>query len=85
MATPAEIAALIEQAWSLDPEEHFFEFLYDLMHTNETLFSLGGTTNEQIHKALTDYIAAGGADGETSGTDTAPVEADTSGDTPSEA
>lgn len=83
MATPAEISALIEQAWNLDPEEHFFEFLYDLMQTNETLFSLGGTTNEQIQKALEDYIAAGGVDGETSGTAPETVVTDPSGDTTS--
>jgi hypothetical protein len=61
MATPSEIANLIAQAWELDPEENFFEFLYDVLQTNETLFSLGEVTNDQIQEALNTYIAAGGS------------------------
>jgi len=68
MATPTEIANLIAQAWELDPEEHFFEFLYDVFQTNETLFSLGGLTHDQVQEALNAYIAAGGSadEGDTS-------------------
>lgn len=66
MATPSEIATLIEQAWNLDPEENFFEFLYDVTQTNSTLFALGGITHDEIKAALEAYIASGGnADGET--------------------
>lgn len=65
MATPSEITALIEQAWNLDPEEHFFEFLYDLTQTNATLFALGYITHDELKAALDQYIAAGGKlDGE---------------------
>lgn len=60
MATPSEIATLIEQAWNLDPEENFFEFLYDVTQTNSTLFALGGITHDELKAALDAYIAAGG-------------------------
>ena len=60
MATPAEISALIEQAWNLDPEENFFEFLYDVTQTNATLFALGGITHDEMKAALEAYIASGG-------------------------
>jgi hypothetical protein len=61
MATPSELTPLIEQAWNLDPEENFFEFLYDVLQTNATLFSLGDITHDQLKSALDAYIAAGGA------------------------
>lgn len=65
MATPSEITPLIEQAWNLDPEENFFEFLYDVTQTNSTLFALGDITHDQFKAALEAYIASGGApDGE---------------------
>lgn len=64
MATPTEIANLIAQAWELEPEEHFFEFLYDLLQTNQTLFSLGEVTNDQLQEALNAYIATGGTSDE---------------------
>lgn len=60
MATPSEITPLIEQAWNLDPEENFFEFLYDVTQTNNTLFALGYITHDEIKAALEAYIAAGG-------------------------
>lgn len=82
MVTPAEIAALIEQAWSLDPEENFFEFLYDVLQTNGTLFSLGEATNDEIKKALDAYIAAGGVNA-TEEIDTSADSGDTQGNTPS--
>lgn len=81
MATPAEISALIEQAWNLNPEEHFFEFLYDVVQTNSTLFALGESTNDQIKEALEAYIAAGGPDEQDSSTDPEAVDGDPQGDT----
>jgi hypothetical protein len=66
MATPSELTPLIEQAWNLDPEENFFEFLYDVLQTNATLFSLGDVTHDQLKASLEAYIAAGGnVNGET--------------------
>lgn len=61
MATPTEIANLIAQAWELDPTENFFEFLYDVLQTNETLFSLGGVSNDELQEALNTYIESGGS------------------------
>lgn len=75
MATPTEIANLIAQAWELDPEETFFEFLYDVLQTNQTLFSLGEVTNDQLQVALNTYIAAGG------NTDEGNSSSDSTGDT----
>lgn len=75
MATPTEIANLIAQAWELDPEENFFEFLYDVLQTNETLFSLGEVSNDQLQEALNTYIAAGGS------TDEGNTSSDSTGDT----
>ena len=74
MATPTEIANLIAQAWELDPEENFFEFLYDVLQTNETLFSLGEVTSDQLQEALNAYIAAGG------NTDAGDTSSDSTGD-----
>lgn len=72
MATPSEITPLIEQAWNKDPEQNFFEFLYDVFQTNETMFSLGGITHDEVKTALDTFIAGGGADEEE--TVPAPVE-----------
>lgn len=86
MATPTEIANLIAQAWELDPEETFFEFLYDVLQTNQTLFSLGEVTNDQLQEALNAYIAAGGTpdEGNTS-SDSTGDQGNPQGDSTSEA
>lgn len=80
MATPSEITPLIEQAWNTDPEQNFFEFLYDVFQTNETLFSLGGTTHDEVKTALDTYIASGGNSAEEA-TPEASVEGASAGDT----
>lgn len=56
MTTSAEISPLIAQAWEKDPDENFFEFLYDVFQTNETLFSLGELTHEQVKSAFERYL-----------------------------
>lgn len=86
MATPTEIANLIAQAWELDPTENFFEFLYDVFQTNETLFSLGEITHDQVQEALNTYIAAGGNtdDGDT-GSDSTGDQGNPEGDSTSTA
>lgn len=86
MATPSEITPLIEQAWNLDPEENFFEFLYDVTQTNATLFALGDITHDQMKAALEAYIASGGnAGGEDVQSDGPADEGNPQGNTPSEA
>jgi hypothetical protein len=75
MVTPTEIANLIAQAWELDPEENFFEFLYDVFQTNGTLFSLGELSHDQVQLALNTYIESGG------NTDEGDTSSDSTGDT----
>ena len=57
MATPDEITPVLLEAWNKDPEQHFFEFMYDVLQTNETLFSLGEVTNDQFKGTLEEYIS----------------------------
>jgi hypothetical protein len=85
MATPTEIANLIAQAWELDPEENFFEFLYDVLQTNETLFSLGEVTNDQLQESLNTYITSGGTTDGYSSSDSTGDQGNPEGDSTSTA
>lgn len=85
MATPSEITPLLEQAWNLDPEENFFEFMYDVLQTNSTLFALGDITHDQFKIALEAYIEAGGNASDETAPDGPPAdEGNPQGDSSSE-
>lgn len=56
MTSASEITPLIAQAWEKDPDENFFEFLFDVFQTNGTLFSLGELDHEQVRSAFERYL-----------------------------
>lgn len=60
MTTPSEITPLIALAWEKDPDQNFFEFLYDVFQTNETLFSLGEIDNDQILASFESFVSGEG-------------------------
>lgn len=62
MATPSEITPLIALAWEKDPDQNFFEFLYEVFQTNETLFSLGELTNDKILDSFEQYLSGAAED-----------------------
>lgn len=84
MTTPSEITPLLAQAWEKDPEQHFFELMFDILQTNETLFSLGEITHDQFKDALEQYLEEP-TDGETVEHDRTADAGDQAGDTPSQA
>lgn len=84
MTTPSEITPLLAQAWEKDPEQHFFEFLFTVFQTNETLFSMGELTHDQIKSAFDQYLE-GTPDGETVENEGTPDAGASTGDTPSTA
>lgn len=83
MTTPSEITSLLAQAWEKDPDQHFFELMFSVLQTNETLFSLGEITHDQFKDALEQYLEEPN-DGESVEDDRAADAGDQEGDTPSE-
>lgn len=51
-----EILALLQDAWMLNPDARFFQLLWNIFQTDESLFTLYNTEDWQVEQALTDHL-----------------------------
>lgn len=51
-----EILALIQDAWMLNPDARFFQLLWNVFQTDESLATLHNTEDWQVQQTLSEFL-----------------------------